>query len=66
MAKQTINWIDEETAMEKLGYKKYPLRTATRDQKRKKLPIRTSKISKTKILYSGTDIEEYIASKQTA
>jgi hypothetical protein len=61
-----INWVDEKTACEKLGLTKYTLRTYTRDKERKKLFIRTSKLSKTVILYSGTDIENYILQKATA
>lgn len=58
--KKTTEWIDEDTAMKILGYKKSSLRIFTRDPKRKKLPIRTVKLQSKKILYSKTDIEDFI------
>jgi hypothetical protein len=60
MMSKGINWISEEDACQKLGINKYTLRTYTRNEKRKKLDLRTAKLSKTKILYSGVDIENYI------
>jgi hypothetical protein len=66
MAKSSINWISEEQATQKLGYTKESLRLFTRNERMKKLPIRTTKINAKTILYSMTDIEEYINSKQLA
>lgn len=56
-----INWLTEEEAVKALKYAYSPtsLQIFTRNEKRKKLPIRTVKIGK-KILYSGRDIEKYI------
>lgn len=66
MAKQTINWISEEEASRVLGYKKNSLRILTRNEKRKRLPIRTSKINHKTILYSKTDIEDFINQRSIA
>lgn len=63
MAKESLNWTDEKTAADALGYTIQSLRIYTRSAKRKKLPIRTCKLSKKKILYSGSDIEKYKESK---
>lgn len=62
MSKQNINWISEEEAMKILGYSKSSLRIFTRNEKRKKLDIRTRKLNHRKILYSGTDINSFINS----
>lgn len=61
-----INWLDEETVCKRLGLNKYTLRLYTRNEKRKKINLRTAKLSKTKILYSGVDLEKYITSKLSA
>lgn len=66
MAKDNFNWMSEEQAAQKLGYKVESLRILTRNEKRKTLPIRTSKINRKTILYSGTDIENYINQRATA
>lgn len=66
MPKENINWVNEAKACEMLGYAKKTLRIKTRDEKRKTLPIRTSKINHKTILYSGTDIENFIAERMTA
>lgn len=55
-----INWIDENTAAAKLGYKPLSLRLFTRNEKRRKLPIRTKKLNHRTILYSMVDIDNYI------
>lgn len=61
-----INWCKESEAMELLGYTKESLRILTRNEKRKRLPIRTSKINHKTILYSKQDIEDFINEKQFA
>lgn len=63
MAKENLNWCSEAEAAKLLGYQVDSLRIFTRNEKRKKLPIRTSKLNHSKILYSKTDIDKYIASK---
>jgi hypothetical protein len=45
-----INWISEEQATQKLGYTKESLRLFTRNERMKKLPIRTTKINAKTIL----------------
>jgi hypothetical protein len=62
MASKPVNWVSEERALEMLfnGYTKSSLRIFTRNEKRKKLPIRTKKLNHKTILYSGTDILNYI------
>jgi hypothetical protein len=64
MAEKDIEWVSEVRALEMLfhGYKKSSLRLFTRNEKKKKLPIRTKKLNHKTILYSGTDIENYINS----
>lgn len=64
MSKAAINWCSEEEAVKALAgaYNKESLRVFTRNEKRKKLPIRTSKIGR-KILYSKADIETFINQK---
>jgi hypothetical protein len=61
-----INWMSEEDAMKLLSYSKSSLRIFTRNEKRKKLPIRTSKLNNKTILYSGQDIQNYINQRATA
>jgi hypothetical protein len=64
MAKQpTYDWIEEEEAARLLGYKVPVLRIYTYNPKKAKLPIRFSKVSRKRIVYSGTDIQNYINSK---
>lgn len=62
-----INWLTEEEAVKALknAYTPKSLQIFTRDQKRKKLPIRTNKIGK-KIIYSGVDIENFLNQKHEA
>jgi hypothetical protein len=62
MAK-TINWIREEEATAILGYKKESLRILCRNEKRKRLPIRSIKLNFKTFLYSKADIEAYINSR---
>ena len=65
MSRQTsINWVNEQRAIEMLhnAYTKSSLRILTRNEKRKRLPIRTKKLNAKTILYSGTDIELFINS----
>jgi hypothetical protein len=57
---KAINWCKESEAMELLGYTKESLRILTRNEKRKRIPVRTSKINHKTILYSKTDIEQFI------
>lgn len=61
MAKAGINWVTEERAVEMLfnAYTPLSLQIFTRNEKRRKLPIRTKKLGR-KILYSGADIENYL------
>jgi hypothetical protein len=64
MAKQEpIQWINEERAAELLGYKVPVLRIYTYNEKKAKLPIRYAKINRKKIVYSLTDINNYINTK---
>jgi hypothetical protein len=67
MAKQPeYNWCSEEEALNLLGFtNKYHLRVITRDEKRKRLDIRTSKPSGRKVLYSKTDIINHINKNAT-
>jgi hypothetical protein len=62
----TYNWCSEEEAMELLGYKRSSLRILTRNEKSKTLPIRTTKPNYRKILYSKTDIENFLNDRATA
>jgi hypothetical protein len=67
MAKTTpFNWCSEEEAMKLLGYTKASLRILTRNEKRKSVPVRTSKPNYHTFLYSKTDIEKYIEERATA
>lgn len=66
MAKDNFNWMSEKDAAEKLGYKVESLRILARNEKRKTLPIRSTKINRKTILYSGTDIDNYINQKAIA
>jgi hypothetical protein len=59
MAKESFNWVDEQTAMKLTGYGKHSLRVFTMNEKRKKLPIRTRKLNAKEIIYSGSDIENW-------
>lgn len=61
MAKEGINWLTESEALQALknAYSKKCLQVYTRDEKRKKLPIRTTKVGR-KILYSGVDIQNFL------
>ena len=63
---EAINWVSEEVAMQRLGYTKESLRILTRNEKRKTLPIRTSKPNRKTVLYSGNDIENYILERMYA
>jgi hypothetical protein len=65
MADKGVNWISEERALQMLfnSYTKSSLRIFTRNQKRKKLPIRTKKLNHKTILYSAIDIENFINSR---
>lgn len=62
-----INWLTEEEAVKAMKnvYSPTSLQIFTRNEKRKKLPIRTTKIGK-KILYSGVDIENFLNQKHEA
>jgi hypothetical protein len=61
-----INWCSEEEAMQLLGYQRDSLRILTRNAKRKTLPIKTTKPNYRKILYSKTDIENFLNDRATA
>jgi hypothetical protein len=63
MSKAQFNWVTQDRAVEMLhhAYTPLSLQIFTRNEKRKKLPIRTKKLGK-KILYSGSDIESFINS----
>lgn len=63
-SKQTINWVAETEAIKLLhnAYTKESLRIFTMNEKRKKLPIRTKKLNHKTVLYSSTDIIDYINS----
>jgi hypothetical protein len=60
MKTSAINWISEQEAMQMLGYAKSSLRIFTMNEKRKKLPIRAKKLNHKKVIYSKTDIEQFI------
>jgi hypothetical protein len=60
MKTSAINWIREEEAMKMLNYSKSSLRIFTRNEKRKKLDIRTRKLNHKTVIYSKTDIEQFI------
>lgn len=61
-----INWCSESEAMQLLGYKKNSLRILTRNEKSKTLPIRTTKPNYKTVLYSKTDIQNFINQLATA
>jgi hypothetical protein len=57
-----VNWTTEQEAMKLLNYSKHSLRVFTMNEKRKKLDIRTKKLNAKTVLYSKTDIENFINS----